>query len=156
MPIYNARSIQEYNSEFYRSPANPEGYEFNCAFCLEFFKTKRACISHLKKCCDEHVSGEYAEDLDIYNGFTISDFWNSHNAEKTVVTNYITTNELVNVTHLQPTQIRDLIKGRLINNGYNYGDFNLYVTGYNIYKFFFNVTKVIHITFFHYFRLSFP
>ena len=88
MPTYITRNIHEYPTEFFRCPANPEGFEFTCIFCQNFFKTKSACISHMKKCCSDEGM-EYDDDLEVHDGVTINDYHRNDLAKASTIKNYI-------------------------------------------------------------------
>ena len=136
MPTYIARTILEYQAEFYRCPANPEGFEFNCFFCWNHYKTKSACISHMKKCCNDEGM-EYADDLEIEGGGTVYDYHRNHAAKSTTIKNYIINNDLASLTDLTSNQIIEGIQARLIANGFNSEEIYVYNTSFLIYKFFF-------------------
>jgi len=128
MPTYITRNHQEYPTEFYRCPANPEGFEFNCIFCANFYKTKSACVSHMKKCCSD-------DDLEITGGDTVNDYHRNHTATSTTIKNYINTHNLSSLSDYN--QIIEDIQTKLTENGFNNTDFYLYTTSFSIYKFFF-------------------
>jgi len=139
MPTYITRFIQEYPTEFYRCPANTEGFEFNCVFCANFYKTKSACISHMKKCCrDEGM--EYNNNLVIEDGTTVYDYHHSNTAKSMTIKNYIVANKLSLLSDLPSSQIRERIQAKLIENGFNREAHYLYTTSFLIYKFFFVAT----------------
>jgi hypothetical protein len=142
MPTYITRNIQDYPTEFYRCPANPEGLEFICFFCSNLYKTKSACISHMKKCCrDEDM--EYSDYLEVDDSAaTVDDYHRSHIAESTTIKTYITNNELASLTELPSNEIIEKIKIRLLENGFHDNEckFNLLNTSFRIYKFFFIVS----------------
>ena len=140
MPNYITRNLQEYPTEFYRSPANPEGFEFQCMFsCGNFFKTKSACISHMKKCCSDEDM-EYGNDVEVFNGLTIYDIHRNQAAKSSTIKNYILTNELESLSNLTPNTIRENIQSKLVENGFDEEDFYINTTRFLIYKFFFEVS----------------
>ena len=136
MPTYITRHLQEYPTEFYKCPANPEGFEFTCAFCANFYKTKSACISHMKKCCnDEGI--EYDDETEIGDGFTLYDYLHNHAASSSTIKKYIRNNELASLSDVPSSQIIERIQVRLIENGFNNDESYLYNTSFLIYSFFF-------------------
>jgi hypothetical protein len=136
MPTYITRNLQEYPTEFYRCPANPDGFEFTCIFCANFYKTKSACISHMKKCCSDGDM-EYDDELEIEGGNTVYDYHRNHAAKSTTIKNYIKNNDLSSLSNLTSNQILEGIKTRLIENGFVSEEFYVYTTSFAIYKFFF-------------------
>jgi hypothetical protein len=140
MPVYITRNQQEYPTEFYRCTANPQGFEFTCIFCANFYKTKSACVSHMKTCCyNEGI--EYNDDLEIGWGGTVYDYHRNHAAKSTTIKNYINTNTLSSLSNLTTNQIIENIQTTLIENGFNDNDSYLYTTSFLIYKFFFIVSE---------------
>jgi len=146
MPTYITRTIQEYPTEFYRCPANPEGFEFTCIFCMNFYKTKSACISHMEKCCRDEDT-EYDRELEVEEGVTVYDYQSNHAVKSSTIKHYITTNELVSLSELPSTHIIERIQARLIENGFNGEEFYLYNASFLIYKFFFVASEEEKATF---------
>ena len=118
MPTYISRNIQDYPTEFYRCPANPEGFEFTCIFCANFYKTKSACISHMKKCCNDEGM-DYDDELEVEGGGTVYDYHRNHAAKSTAIKNFIKNNDLASLSNLASSQIIERIQTRLIENGFN-------------------------------------
>jgi hypothetical protein len=140
MPTYITRNIQEYHTEFYRCPANPEGFEFQCMFsCGNFFKTKSACISHMKKCCSDEDM-EYGNDIEVSEGVSVYDMHRNQAAKSTTVKNYILTNQLESLSNLTPNEIKERIQRKLIENGFSTEAFYMNTEVFLIYKFFFEVS----------------
>jgi hypothetical protein len=140
MPTYITRNIQGYPVEFYRSPANPEGFEFQCMFsCANFFRTKSECISHMKECCsDEDI--EYGNDVEVSDGISVHDMHRNQAAQSNTIKNYILTNELESIASLTPIAIRDRINQKLVENGFLTEGFYMNKASFLIYKFFFEVS----------------
>ena len=142
MPTYIKRNIHDYPTEFYRCPANPEGLEFSCLFCANYYKTKSECISHMKKCCiDKNM--EYDDELEIECGYTVYDYNRNHTAQSTTIKNYIKNDNLASLSNLTSIQIIEIIQEKLIENGFSSEDFYLYTTSFYIYKFFFNASDEV-------------
>ena len=136
MPTYRTRSLQEYPVEFYRCPANPEGFEFACIFCATFYRTNSGWISHMKTCCaDEGV--EYTDDLEVEDGVTVYDCHRNYAAKSSTVKTYIATNALASVTDTPSSRIIEMIQTKLTENGFAGEESYLYNTSFLIYKFFF-------------------
>lgn len=137
MPTYITRNIQDYPTEFYRCPANPEGFEFQCMFsCANFFKTNAECISHMKKCCnDEDI--EYGDDVEL----KVNDMHRNHVAKSNTIKYYILTNELQSFSHLTPMSIRERIQEKLTENGFVMETFYMNTTSFSIYKFFVEISE---------------
>ena len=143
MPIYIRRTLSEYPKEFYKSNANPEGFEFACYFCGDFYKTKSGFTHHMKQCCD--LQGiEYDDDTEVSEGLTLYDVTRNHATISATIKNYITNNVLAAETSKTPNQIQSRIKIDLIENGFKSGTIdgeNIYQESFIIYKFFFEVTE---------------
>jgi len=136
MPTYTTRSLQEYPAEFYRCPANPEGYEFACMFCMTFYRTKGDWISHMKTCCaDEGV--DYNDELEVEDGVTVYDCLRNHAAKSSTIKTYITTNALASLTDTPSSRIIEIIQMKLTENGFAGEESYLHNTSFLIYKFFF-------------------
>jgi len=133
MPTYISRNLQDYPTEFYKCPANPSGFEFTCIFCYNFYKTKRACIAHMKKCCID-------KDMEYDDGFTVNDYHHNHAAKLITIKNYIKNNALASLSNISSSQIIEQIQAKLIENGFNSVGFYLYTTSFTIYRFFFIVS----------------
>jgi hypothetical protein len=138
MPIYRNRTLNDYPTEYYRCGANEEGYEFICPFCANFYKTKSARISHMKKCCIEHNDEEYSEEVYLDEDVTVGDYLRNAEAIKNTIKNYLTTNELQQYVNNTGDEIREKIKQKLQSNGY---EESIGTEEFLIYKFFFEVTE---------------
>jgi hypothetical protein len=138
MPPYLRRTLANYPTEFWRSPANPGGLEFYCCFCLNYYRTSSGVILHMRR-CSENPAVEYGLDNDEINEDEISDFLNTHKIIGLTVQNYIRTNELEPFANRTGTEIQDIIQTKLIQNGYtDQEDVNR--VKFIIYEFFFEIS----------------
>jgi len=137
MPTYIIRTISDYPTEFYKSGANPEGFEFACYFCGDYYKTKKERVKHAKQCCYEKGI-DYGDDTEVTEDLTISDMEINHTVFSTLIKYYITNNTLESYANKTHNQITSHIQKNLSEGGFN-GE-NLYEASFNIYKFFFKVT----------------
>jgi hypothetical protein len=138
MPIYIKRTLSEYPKEFYKSDANPEGFEFACYFCEAFSKTNSGSMRHMEQCCNTQGI-EYDDNMEVAEGLTLYVVKRNRAIISTTVKNYITNNKLETETSKTPNQIQSRIQTELIENGFD-GE-SLYEASFNIYKFFFEVTE---------------
>jgi len=137
MPTYLRRTLADYPTAFWRSPANPEGLEFYCCFCLNYYRTSRGIILHMRR-CSKNPAVEYELDDSAVNEAEISDFLNTHKIIGRTIQNYIRTNELEPFADRSGTEIQDLIQTKLIQNGYTDQE-DLNRVKFIIYEFFFEI-----------------
>ena len=139
MPLYLRRTLADYPTEFWRTPDNPEGFEFYCCFCLNYYyRTSRSIILHMRR-CSENPAVEYELDDSETNELEINNFLNTHKIIGLTVQNYIRTNELEPFANRTGTEIQDIIQTKLIQNGYNdHEDMNR--VKFIIYEFFFEIS----------------
>lgn len=139
MPAYLRRTPAEFPTEFCRSPANPEGFEFYCCFCLNHYRTRRGLIQHMRRCDDNPDVDQDLEELYIDDNETVGDFLNNHEIISNTVKIYIRTNELESFSDRSGTEIQNIIEAKLRDNGYA-DHTDLYRVKFLIYQFFFETT----------------
>ena len=124
----------EYPKEYFKSLENPEGHEFSCFFCRDFFETNDERISHMKMCMEEEIGEEYDEDYSFDNSDkTIASSLEKEMSRSNVVKTFISSNELESFSNRTFDEISEFIKSK--NNKFD--DFMIF----NIYQFFFEATK---------------
>lgn len=138
MPTYTPRTLAEYPTEFYRCPANPEGNEFICVFCMQDFKTSADRKSHMEECAIEVTGEEFDEDYMIEDESSISDILHDHEVVSHTVKALIVSDELRRLAHNTSAYIQEHIKTILINNGICRPPSKQLV--FQIYRFFFEVS----------------
>jgi len=139
MPLYKRRLPDAYPREYFNYDTNPEGYEFACAFCEVFFKTKSGRLSHMKRCVVNHTGEEYDEECYLNGDLTVADHLRAEEELSTIIRQFIQSNELEPLSDQTGDQIQTYIKAKIqfVNIGRDSVDFKVF----KMYEFFFEVTE---------------